>query len=188
MYEVISRQAYEQTESNKMSREENKTKKLLKKLAVGVVSLVIVIGMMIPTMASNTGDTYITEFYVPVSNVFTVFHSPRAKQDSTPLYVELTSTVHGNVKAQARGMSYTDWMQGQTPSTLNTSNVTANSQGYGVTYVTLTPDIDYSVRSFVYEYGYAFATLGFKAYYDNQSEYIDGVWSPDSAYQHNYAN
>lgn len=162
-------------------------KKLLKKLTVGIVSLVIVIGMMIPTMAANTSDTYISSFAVPVSNVFTVYHTPREKQDSTPLYVELTSSIHGNVKTQARGMTYTAWMQ-ETPSTLNTANVTANCQGYGVTYVTLTPDVDYSVRSFVYENGYAFATLGFKAYYDNQSENVSGWWSPDSAYVHNYAN
>jgi hypothetical protein len=84
-------------------------------------------------------------------------------------------------------MTYTAWMQ-ETPSTLNTANLTANSEGYGVTYVTLTPGIDYSLRSFVYENGYAFATFGFKAYYSNQSETVSGWWSPDSAYQHTYAD
>jgi phage terminase large subunit-like protein len=162
-------------------------KKLIQKLAVGIVTVTVIVGMMIPTMASNTSDHYIDSFSVPVSNVFTVYHTPREKQDSTPLYIKLTSTVHGNVKTQARGMTYTAWMQ-ETPSTLNTANLTANSEGYGVTYVTLTPGIDYSLRSFVYENGYAFATFGFKAYYSNQSETVSGWWSPDSAYQHTYAD
>ena len=162
-------------------------KKLLKKLTVGIVSLVIVIGMMIPTMASNTSDTYISSFSVPVSTVYTVYHTPRSKQDSTPLYVELTYSLHGNVKTQARGMTYLAWMQGDDPSTLNTTNVTADGDGHGVNNVTLSINVDYSVRSFVYENGYAFATLGFKAYNDNQSEVVCGWWSPDSAYTHHLA-
>ncbi len=162
-------------------------KKLFQKLAVAIVTVTVIVGMMIPTMASNTDDTYIDSFVVPVSNVFTVYHSPRTKQDSTPLYVELTYSLHGNVKTQARGMTYTAWMQGDVPSTLNTANVTADGNGDGVNHVTLTPGIDYSVRSFTYEYGYAFVTLGFKAYYNNQSELVRGWWSPDSAYTHNLA-
>jgi len=162
-------------------------KKFLKKLAVGILTMSIIIGMMIPVFAANTGDTIITDFEVPVNTVFTVFHSPREKQNSTPLYIELTSTLHGNVKTQARGMTYTAWMSGQTPSTLNTANKTADGDGYGVTYVTLTPGIDYSVRSFIYEDGYAYATWGFKAYYDSQSEKVSGWWSPDSSYTHHLA-
>ena len=163
-------------------------KKLIQKLAVGIVTVTVIVGMMIPTMAANTSDTYISSFNVPVSTVFTVYHTPREKQDSTPLYVELTSTLHGTVKAQARGMSYTAWMQGDLPSTLNTANATLGSSGEYKEYVLLDPGFDYSIRSFVYEDGYAFATLGFRAYHNNQSEVVSGWWSPDSAYPHQYAN
>jgi hypothetical protein len=47
-------------------------KKLIQKLAVGIVTVTVIVGMMIPTMASNTSDHYIDSFSVPVSNVFTV--------------------------------------------------------------------------------------------------------------------
>ncbi len=162
-------------------------KKILKKMAVGIVSFVIVIGMMIPTMASNTSDTYISSFSVPLSTAFIVYHSPREKQDSTPLYIELTSLVYGSIKAQARGMTYTAWMSGETPSTLNTANQTANGDGNAVYNVTLSVGIDYSVRSFIYEYGYAYATWGFKGYNITQPEVVSGWWSPDSSYTHHLA-
>lgn len=154
--------------------------KHLKGIVSLTLALMLTVSTMIPAMASNSGDTYITGFVVPYATYFKVYPNARNKDDYSSMYLKITESVFYNVLVQARGIGLNEYeLNGATE--LNTSNQTLNSSLYGVTYVTCSRGINYSIHNTIKESGYGYATFAFRSPSNGGGrERLSGVWSPDS--------
>lgn len=100
----------------------------------------------------------------------------RAKTDTTPVYLYITSSTSDKVWVSTVGC---------TESLDNFVNLTCVN-GAIKNHVTCYVGTKYSVHSFIYEYGYSYASLEFESA-DDSIVYLAGVWSPDSVGTYTYA-
>lgn len=100
----------------------------------------------------------------------------REKTDTTPIYLYIKTGTTSPIRVSALGaIESSDVM----------TDLTCVHGAYAA-YVTCSVGVKYSVHSFVYECGYDLASLQFWNPYST-SNYITGVWSPDSVGTYTYA-
>lgn len=147
-----------------------------------IVTMLIVITSfcLAPALASNTEDTKITSLSVTGLG-YQVYSASRDKQDSSAMYLWITSlSSNSYIRVKALGTN------SPSASTTNTTNCTCSQYGDNYNYVTCYEDVDYSVHSKVYEWGYTYATYGFENPFINATS-VTAWWSPDSWNVHVHA-
>lgn len=151
-----------------------------KYIAIFLLIILVVSAISTTAFAANTTDTYY-KIDATESGKF-VCTSSRLKEDSTPVYTKVTGL--GNysttVRAQVQGsdVNNPDYFR----------NCTCNSAGNSTAYVTLTINVNQSIRSLVNENGYSYARLGFQSIPGATGQPVEGWWSPDSSREHTVAS
>lgn len=143
-----------------------------------ICTLVLIVSVMAVTASAenNHGDTY---FDFDVYGSIPCSIEPRAKTDTTSLYVNVQTGNSRSIRVQAEGVAsdYSEFV-----------NLTC-VQGVLVDYVTCSIGTGYAykynIHSWIYENGYRMADLSFIS--TSGFNHITGVWSPDSVGTYNYA-
>lgn len=148
-------------------------RKLIKRLVSLVLAAGIVGACIFGVQASNYTDSTITYFEISCSE-FTPLPYARNKTDDTSLYLYITDLNYTNAKVQARGANVAYGI-----TLFNTNNRTYRLSQGPCLYVTCLNHMQYSVHSLIYEEGYPYATLAFRAGYA-ANDHLTGYWSPDS--------
>ncbi len=139
----------------------------IRKILVTVMAVIMVLGLFSSiASASNNVDEYFA-FQVN-ANGYTTTTNVRSKTDTSPLYL-LFYTIQNHNSAYVR-----------TVAGANGTNLTQDPQGYMLNHVTCSVGVQYSIHSTIYESGYSTAQLAFASRNYLNSEYMTGVWSPDS--------
>lgn len=158
---------------------ERKTK-MKKFIATFLLIILVVSAVSTTAFAANTTDTYYT-IDATESGIFK-YTTGRIKEDSTPVYAKITwlGDYTTTVRAQVQGAE------------VNKDgyyfNCTCNSAGNSTNYVTLTINVNQSIRSLVYENGCSYARLGFQSIPGATGQPVYGWWSPDSSREHTVAS
>ncbi|MDY3052440.1 MAG: hypothetical protein SOR89_04635 [Ndongobacter sp.] len=133
----------------------------MKRIFSGALALLMVLVMMPgQSFAANTEDTV---FWFKSQSLFSSFHTaPRAKEDTTPVYVYVYNCPSQNYLVRAeRKAANGSWI--------------LDNEGGAVT--TLRRDVKYSLHTLIYEHSGRLARLGVTVL---GTGYVEGVWSPDS--------
>ncbi len=97
----------------------------------------------------------------------------REKENDSSVYLKITnSDYYDSFRVRACGWtaaSSTTWI-----------NLTYVPNVGTVSYVTCSKNVSYEIHNMIYEYGFAYANLGFHST-GGSRDYISGVWSPDCA-------
>jgi hypothetical protein len=140
-----------------------------------LTALMLMASMAIPALAANTSDV---DFWNYTALAYGYTRIPgRQKTNTTPVYVCVSQSNCAFVRVRAYG---------QNSSGSNYQNCTL-SNGSLVDYVYCYRGIHHSIRSMINEYGWGYASLGFKSGYDSSSDVVSGWWSPDSGQTHTVA-
>lgn len=141
-------------------------------MALAVVMLMSV--LVVPAFAANTTDVDFWYFNAPATGYPRI--PGRQKTDSTPVYVCVSEANNGLVRTRAYG---------QNSSGSNYQNCTL-SNGSISDYVNCYKGIHHSIRTMINEYGWGYASLGFRSA-EASSDVVSGWWSPDSGKDHTVA-
>lgn len=149
-----------------------KTSKRILAILLGVIAIV---SMMAVSVAANNCDDTSFEFTISYSSKYT---DPRYKSDDTPCYANVEQATYSSKQILVSAC-------GCTVDGGNKTNLTVNGDGVSVSQVTLYLNDARRIRSDIYEAGFSYATLGF--FSPAGSNWIKGVWSPDSIGSYPYA-
>lgn len=141
-------------------------------MALAVVMLMSV--LVAPAFAANTADEDFWRYYAPTNGYSRI--PGRQKTNSTPVYVCVSETENAVVRTRAYGQNSTG---------SNYQNCTL-SNGSIVDYVNCYKGIHHSIRTMINEYGWGYASLGFRSG-GSAPDCVSGWWSPDSGKTHTIA-
>lgn len=143
-----------------------KTTKRILALVLTIVALVSV--MAVGASAANTTNR---NFRSAVDGDSFTYVSAERKEDSSTVFLYLNSVPGTHIYVQACGCN---------SSGTGRKNLTLVN-GSIVTSVVCREKLDYSIHTDIYEWGYSYATLGFKLLIPGNTGVADGYWSPDSS-------
>lgn len=150
-------------------------------IIIAIIAVLFVV-TAVPVLANNSWDEHFSNIVVEGNGGDTIYQSPRPKEDSSPMFLEVYDMTYYSVRVRALG---THCNPGTTLNSANTVNCTCSIYDSNIpwSYVLCLEDIDYSIHSSVWEDEYPNATYGFTNVYGSYT-YLAGRWSPDSIYSH----
>lgn len=137
-------------------------------LSLVLAVLVVMSVMVIPAFAANTSDVDFWYYNAPTSSYNRI--TGRQKTDTTAVYVCVSESANNIVRTRAYG---------QNSAGTSYQNCTL-SNGSIVDYVYCYEDVDHSIRTMINEYGWGYASLGFRST-SSAADTVSGWWSPDSS-------
>lgn len=150
------------------------------KKSIHFLALILLLSVMFTTLvvpasaASNTANNDINDFTIWRTGYEEVNRD--WKGNTTPVYLYITNIQNGVVGFYTRAVGYKD-------STTKSGNPDLTlSNGSYTDYVLTFEEVEYSIRTMLYESGYTYAALGFNCSSIYTSIQIwSGYWSPDSS-------
>lgn len=146
-------------------------------------ALILLVLLMVATfsstaLAANTTDTYY-EIDATEYGSFK-YTSGRGKENSTSIFAKVTYLGNLTTKVRARA-------EGANINASGYFNNCTLSNNADAEYVTLTINVNQSIRNMVNERGYSYARLGFQSIDGYSGQPVYGWWSPDSSMTHTVA-
>ena len=145
----------------------------LKKLLCSFFSLMILTMLIVFPASADTTD-YPIQIAVGGNGGDLIYYGSESKDNSSAMYLLIETSTYYATRVRALG---TNVHHGA--NSANTTNCTCLANGNTCSYVTCARGVDYSVHSYVYEWGYDYATYGFTNY-NPSYQYISGEWSADT--------
>ena len=149
-----------------------KTSKRILAILLGVIAIV---SMMAVSVAAGNFQNQNFEFTISYSSKYT---DPEYKADTSPCYARVDQVTYSSKYILVSACGCTNGGG-------NKTNLTVNGDGVSVSQVTLYLNDERLIRSDINEAGFSYATLGF--FSPAGSNWIKGVWSPDSIGSYPYA-